>query len=71
VLTESTIINNNGNSESDTTKTLKSPQAENLPENTLVVEISDALSEKDRVKFTVHTKTTMVVSESASVTSSG
>lgn len=30
-----------------------------LSENSLVVEISDALSEKDKVKFTVHTKTSM------------
>jgi len=28
-------------------------------ENSLVVDISDALSEKDRVKFTVHTRTTL------------
>jgi len=27
-----------------------------LTDNSLVVDISDALSEKDRVKFTVHTK---------------
>ena len=27
-----------------------------LSDNSLVVEISDALSEKDKVKFTVHTK---------------
>ncbi|XP_055917601.1 sorting nexin-6 isoform X2 [Eupeodes corollae] len=30
-----------------------------LPENSLHVDISDALSEKDKVKFTVHTKTTL------------
>lgn len=29
-----------------------------LGENTLLVDISDALSEKDKVKFTVHTRTT-------------
>lgn len=29
-----------------------------LGENTLIVDISDALSEKDKVKFTVHTRTT-------------
>jgi hypothetical protein len=40
---------------------LKSSQQDNLPENSLIVEISDALSEKDRVKFTVHTKTTIEV----------
>lgn len=28
-----------------------------LSNNALIVEISDALSEKDKVKFTVHTKT--------------
>jgi len=30
-----------------------------LTDNSLAVDISDALSEKDKVKFTVHTKTTM------------
>lgn len=30
-----------------------------LAENSLLVDISDALSEKDRVKFTVHTRTTL------------
>ncbi len=30
--------------------------AEQQQENTLVVDISDALSERDKVKFTVHTK---------------
>ncbi|KAL1124462.1 hypothetical protein AAG570_001088, partial [Ranatra chinensis] len=30
-----------------------------LSDNSLVVEISDALSEKDKAKFTVHTKTTL------------
>jgi len=30
-----------------------------LTDDTLVVDISDALSEKDKVKFTVHTKTTL------------
>lgn len=29
-----------------------------LAENTLLVDISDALSEKDKVKFTIHTRTT-------------
>ncbi|XP_076251303.1 sorting nexin 6 isoform X2 [Rhynchophorus ferrugineus] len=32
-----------------------------LTDTTLVVDISDALSEKDKVKFTVHTRTTMKV----------
>lgn len=32
-----------------------------LTDSTLVVDISDALSEKDKVKFTVHTRTTMKV----------
>ncbi|CAO1425012.1 unnamed protein product [Diamesa serratosioi] len=31
-----------------------------IPENTLIVDISDALSEKDRVKFTVHTRTSII-----------
>lgn len=30
-----------------------------IAEDTLLVEISDALSEKDKVKFTVHTRTTL------------
>ncbi|KAF6215497.1 hypothetical protein GE061_010251 [Apolygus lucorum] len=30
-----------------------------LTDNSLIVDISDALSEKDKVKFTVHTKTTL------------
>ncbi|XP_052869443.1 sorting nexin-6 isoform X1 [Anopheles cruzii] len=30
-----------------------------LPENSLLVDISDALSEKERVKFTVHTRTNL------------
>ncbi|XP_057668778.1 sorting nexin-6 [Diorhabda carinulata] len=40
----------------------KSPEEGNnvpLTDNSLVVDISDALSEKDKVKFTVHTRTTM------------
>nr|CAI5834280.1 unnamed protein product [Callosobruchus analis] len=39
-----------------------SPEAANnvpLTDNSLIVDISDALSEKDKVKFTVHTRTTM------------
>lgn len=42
---------------------IKTPQSQdpNMPlaENSLLVDISDALSEKDRVKFTVHTRTTL------------
>lgn len=30
-----------------------------LTDNSLIVDISDALSEKDKVKFTVHTRTTL------------
>lgn len=38
-----------------------SDEGNNVPlvDNTLIVDISDALSEKDKVKFTVHTRTTM------------
>lgn len=43
-------------------ETKGSLQEAQMPENTLIVEISDALSEKDRVKFTVHTRTSMTVS---------
>jgi len=32
-----------------------------LSDNSLVVDISDALSEKDKVKFTVHTKVIMLI----------
>jgi sorting nexin-5/6/32 len=40
------------------------PATQDIPtqENSLIVDISDALSEKDRVKFTVHTRTTLPVS---------
>lgn len=37
----------------------KSPQDVDLSDQSLIVEISDALSEKDKVKFTIHTKTTL------------
>lgn len=30
-----------------------------MTDNSLLVDISDALSEKDKVKFTVHTRTTL------------
>lgn len=33
-----------------------------LTDNSLVVDISDALSEKEKVKFTVHTKVLVVYS---------
>lgn len=38
-----------------------SEEGNNVPltDNSLLVDISDALSEKDKVKFTVHTRTTM------------
>ncbi|EAT44912.1 AAEL003758-PA [Aedes aegypti] len=35
------------------------PDAAALPPNSLLVDISDALSEKERVKFTVHTRTNL------------
>lgn len=38
---------------------LQSTQSVDLTDNLLVVEISDALSEREKVKFTVHTKTEM------------
>ncbi|XP_019532294.3 sorting nexin-32 isoform X2 [Aedes albopictus] len=37
----------------------KSADAAALPPNSLLVDISDALSEKERVKFTVHTRTNL------------
>ncbi|XP_055295871.1 sorting nexin-32 isoform X3 [Sitodiplosis mosellana] len=45
---------NNATNNTATTPTTSIP----LAENTLLVDISDALSEKDKVKFTVHTRTT-------------
>lgn len=47
-------ITNTTNSTNSTKPTASIP----LGENTLLVDISDALSEKDKVKFTVHTRTT-------------
>lgn len=43
-----------------TTTIATTPTTTSIPlgENTLLVDISDALSEKDKVKFTVHTRTT-------------
>lgn len=46
----------------DSPKTASRPKAVSVDlskDNTLVIDISDALSEQNRVKFTVHTKTTM------------
>lgn len=37
--------------------TPNAPSSTALADNSLVVDISDALSEKDKVKFTVHTRT--------------
>lgn len=57
--TNTTSINNgsggNVNSESSSSVITTAP----LAENSLHVEISDALSEKEKVKFTVHTRTTL------------
>lgn len=50
-------VNNNNGSGTDTTSSQDNNTA--LPENSLVVDISDALSEKDGVKFTIHTRTTL------------
>lgn len=45
--------------ENNATNTATTPTSSiPLAENTLLVDISDALSEKDKVKFTVHTRTT-------------
>ncbi|CAD6998119.1 unnamed protein product [Ceratitis capitata] len=49
--------NGSGNATSESSSSAITPAA--LAENTLHVEISDALSEKDKVKFTVHTRTTL------------
>lgn len=57
---QKTVIKNENETEAATNK----QQGQDIPlqENTLLVDISDALSEKDRVKFTVHTKTSLPVS---------
>ncbi|XP_053959399.1 sorting nexin-32 isoform X2 [Anastrepha ludens] len=49
--------NGSGTATSESSSSAITPAA--LAENTLHVEISDALSEKDKVKFTVHTRTTL------------
>ncbi|XP_011178669.1 sorting nexin-32 isoform X2 [Zeugodacus cucurbitae] len=49
--------NGSGTVTSESSSSAITPAA--LAENTLHVEISDALSEKDKVKFTVHTRTTL------------
>lgn len=43
----------------------KSARSENidLNDNVLIVDISDALSEKEKVKFTVHTKVSVPVTK--------
>lgn len=52
--------NNGTNATTTTTTTTNTTSTTSIPlaENTLLVDISDALSEKDKVKFTVHTRTT-------------
>ncbi|XP_036346885.1 sorting nexin-6-like isoform X2 [Rhagoletis pomonella] len=52
-----TTNNGSGTATSESSSSAITPAA--LAENTLHVEISDALSEKDKVKFTVHTRTTL------------
>lgn len=55
-----TISQNNGcrsAATSESSSSVITPSA--IAEDTLLVEISDALSEKDKVKFTVHTRTTL------------
>lgn len=52
-LDDSTVILSDENRKPGRSETV------DLTDNSLVVDISDALSEKDKVKFTVHTKTTL------------
>ncbi|KAJ9595673.1 hypothetical protein L9F63_013139, partial [Diploptera punctata] len=52
-LDDSTVILNDENRKPGRSETV------DLTDNSLMVDISDALSEKDKVKFTVHTKTTL------------
>lgn len=58
----STQVKQQGSIDGDNnvTNTTKTTSTTSIPlaENTLLVDISDALSEKDKVKFTVHTRTT-------------
>ncbi|XP_037959521.1 sorting nexin-32 isoform X2 [Teleopsis dalmanni] len=49
--------NGSGTATSESSSSVITPAA--MTDNTLHVEISDALSEKDKVKFTVHTRTTL------------
>lgn len=51
---QGSVDGDNNATNASTTPTTSIP----LAENTLLVDISDALSEKDKVKFTVHTRTT-------------
>lgn len=58
--TQQDVAQNNGSASaatSESSSSVISPSA--MADDTLHVEISDALSEKDKVKFTVHTRTTL------------
>jgi len=49
----------NGSNDKDRAATSSSVDLES--DNSLEIDISDALSEKDKVKFTVHTKVILVI----------
>ncbi|XP_059225532.1 sorting nexin-32 isoform X2 [Stomoxys calcitrans] len=52
-------VTNNGSGGAGTSESSSSVISPSVADDTLHVEISDALSEKDKVKFTVHTRTTL------------
>lgn len=57
--TTATTTNGSGNATSPDSSSSAPVTPAALGENALHVEISDALSEKEKVKFTVHTRTTL------------
>jgi len=57
--TTTTTTNGSGSATSPDSSSSAPATPAPLGENALHVEISDALSEKEKVKFTVHTRTTL------------
>nr|SVE81294.1 EOG090X05NC [Daphnia magna]SVE83052.1 EOG090X05NC [Daphnia magna] len=53
------FVSENSNNHLDVEKKSERSETVDLNDNTLQVDISDALSEREKVKFTVHTKTTL------------
>nr|SVE75732.1 EOG090X05NC [Daphnia hispanica] len=59
VLHDKSSVMENSNNHLDVEKKSERSETVDLNDNTLQVDISDALSEREKVKFTVHTKTTL------------